>query len=293
MFSRLLECEDLALHDVSSLKKGILAGSACAPGLVADIVNGLGMSGICVSYGQTETSPCCTQTEPDDSIEVKSRSVGKPLPFVEMKIIDPNTGRELPPNKAGELCTRGYHVMLGYFRAAHATEKTIDKDGWLHTGDVGFADAEGRCHFVDRLKEIIIRGGENISPQEIECIVLEHPSVRSAKVYGVPSDDMGEEVAVSVALREGCGLERDELCAFLAPRLARYKLPKYLDLRDSLPLTASGKIDVCELKNCLVRKLEGGEASAQNSAALPNEIKNPQPERSTSCLPTKLLRESK
>lgn len=272
MFSRLLEHKDFERYDLSRLKKGILAGSSCAPSLVSDIVNRMGMSGICISYGQTETSPCCTQTEPDDSIKVKSCSVGKPIPCVEMKVIDTLTGQEKRPGEIGELCTRGYHVMLGYYRAAHATELTIDKNGWLHTGDVGFVDADGRYHFVNRLKEIIIRGGENISPQEIECAVLEHPSVKAAKVYGVPSAGLGEEVAASVVLRDGFNLDNSELCGFLAQRLAHYKLLKFLDIRDSLPLTASGKIDVCELRNCMICKLDGGETPDSGRATVPGKI---------------------
>lgn len=272
MFSRLMEHGDFNRRDVSSLKKGILAGSTCAPGLVGDIVNRLGMSELCVSYGQTETSPCCTQTEPGDSIEVKSRSVGKPIPFVEMKIADVKTGREKPAGETGELCTRGYHVMMGYFRAAHATELVIDKDGWLHTGDLGFDDADGHYHFVGRLKEIIIRGGENISPQEVECAVLEHPAVKFAKIYGVPAAGLGEEVAASVVLCDGHGLTPEALRDFLSTRLAHYKLPKFLDIRDSLPLTPSGKIDVCELRNCMTCKLDTGATLIPAQAESPGKI---------------------
>lgn len=257
MFSRLMDHDDFCQYDLSSLKKGILAGAACKPELVYEITDILGMSDLCVSYGQTETSPCCTQTEPGDSLKVKSSSVGRPLDHVEMKVVDFVTGLPKTAGELGELCTRGYHVMQGYFRAAHATEQAIDKDGWLHTGDAGFVDAEGRYHFVSRLKEIIIRGGENISPQEIECAVLEHPGVKAAKVFGVPSEAFGEEVAVSLVLKPGVSLDINGLRAFLLSRLAHYKIPRFLDLKESLPLTGSGKIDVQTLRSALVAQLNG------------------------------------
>lgn len=255
MFSRLIEHENFSHYDLSSLKKGVLAGAYCNPGLIKKIYSHLGMVNIVVSYGQTESSPCCTQTDPDDPISVKCTSIGKPIQGVEMCIINKETSKQCGCNEVGELCTRGYHVMTGYYKGAKQTAETIDKEGWLHTGDAGYFDDAGNYHFLYRLKEIIIRGGENISPLEVERVLSEQPFIDQVKVYGVDDHDLGEVVAASVVLRKGVVLTQEELRDRLKPLMTHYKIPKYVDFIDAFPYTPSGKVDALLLKKKMLAKL--------------------------------------
>lgn len=244
IFSRLINHETLLQYNITTLKKGIVAGSFCSRKLVQDITNLLGMTGIAIAYGQTETSPCCTQTLADDSLETKSTSIGKPLPYVEMSVIDPTTGEHCAPGVEGELCTRGYHLMMGYDGDLQRTQHVIDEQGWFHSGDIGFVDQQGYFYYAWRKKDLIIRGGENISPREIEEAILEYPSVASVCVFGVKSEILGEEVAAAVCPKNYTSISESALNNFLRERLSRYKVPARFYFFSKFPLTPCGKIDI-------------------------------------------------
>ncbi|MBJ2118476.1 MULTISPECIES: AMP-binding protein [Proteus] len=248
IFSRLMKHEQFSHYDLSSLDKGIIAGASFPPALINEIENTLGMKGITVSYGQTEASPCCTQTLPNDALPIKRSSIGKPLPFVEMKIISPKTAKPVPVGILGEICTRGFHVMMGYDNAPDKTKEALDEEGWLHTGDIGYVDEQGNYHYAYRMKEIVVRGGENISLCEIEEAIAEYPGVDATKAFGIPSVDLGEEVIATICVQKDCTLNESELRAFLQERLARYKIPKELHFFTQFPHTPCGKIDVQALK---------------------------------------------
>lgn len=248
IFSRLMKHEQFSHYDLSSLDKGIIAGASFPSALVDDIENTLGMKGITVSYGQTEASPCCTQTLPNDALSIKRSSIGKPLPFVEMKIISPKTGKPVPVGILGEICTRGFHVMMGYDNAPDKTKEALDEEGWLHTGDIGYVDKQGNYHYAYRMKEIVVRGGENISLCEIEEAIAEYPGVDATKAFGIPSTDLGEEVIATICVQKDYTLNESELRTFLQERLARYKIPKELHFFTQFPHTPCGKIDVQALK---------------------------------------------
>lgn len=248
IFSRLMQHGAFAQYDVSSLDKGIVAGAYCSPRLISDITQRLGMRHLAVSYGQTETSPCCTQTLFNDPLLVKCFSVGKPLPFVEIKIIHTKTGAPCSTGVSGEICSRGFHVMQGYDDALEQTRAVLDDEGWLHTGDVGFMDAEGYLHYSYRLKEIIVRGGENISPREIEEAILDYPGIDIVKVFGIASEALGEEIVAALSIKSGYHITESALRNFLMPQLARYKIPSQFHLLTQFPYTPCGKIDVQQLK---------------------------------------------
>lgn len=272
MFTRIIEHPDFDQYDFSTLRTGLVAGAACSEKTIKGIVEKLGMKDIEIGYGQTESSPGCTQTYANDSIEKKIKSVGKPLPHVEMKVVDISTGKKCPVGVEGELCTRGYHVMKGYYKNEIFTRKAVDHDGWLHTGDIGFVDNEGYYHVSGRLKETIIRGGENISPAEIEECLIQHKNIKEAQVYGVPEESYGEEIAVSIQLERDCSLEVQEVKEFLSDKLARYKIPKYIEFCEEYPRTASGKIQKYILKKNMIEKMKEdnffGESLSKNRQCL-------------------------
>ncbi|QAV22681.1 AMP-binding protein [Proteus hauseri] len=251
IFRRLMHHEQFSQYDLSSLNKGIVAGASFPPALIDDIENILGMKGISVSYGQTEASPCCTQTLLNDPLAIKRGSIGQPLPFVEMKIINPKNGELCPVGTLGEICTRGFHVMMGYDNAPEKTKEALDDAGWLHTGDIGYVDAEGYYHYAYRMKEIVVRGGENISLCEVEEAIAEYPGVEATKAFGIPSVDLGEEVLAAICIHHSNTVSETELRAFLQERLARYKIPKELHFFTQFPHTPCGKIDVQALKQQL------------------------------------------
>lgn len=255
MFQRLLEYERLGDYDVSSLRTGIIAGAACSEKVLRGVTEQLGMTDVVVAYGQTETSPGCTQTCLSDSLQTKICTVGKPLPFVEMRVVDLETGAACAAGKRGELCSRGYHVMKGYYNSPEETAAAIDDNGWYHTGDIGFVDDDGYYHFEGRLKEIIVRGGENISPSEIEAAILSHEGVRDAKVYGVPVDIYGEEIAASICLNDGYSLTADDVRSYLKYRMADYKIPKFIDFCKSFEVNSSGKIVISILRERIKRNI--------------------------------------
>lgn len=259
MYQRILEHADYHKIDFSSLRTGIVAGAACPRPLLRQIVQHL-VPQLAVAYGQTETSPCCAQTLLTDPIERKCLSVGKALPFVEIRAVNPENGTPCAPGETGELCTRGYHVMRGYMNDAALSASVIDAEGWFHTGDMGFVDEDGYVHFVGRIKDIIVRGGENISPCELESRLCEHEAVLDARVVGVPDALYGEEVAACVRLCADSHLTEVDLQVWLRQRVARYKIPKFIHFMDDFPLTYSGKVHTQRLRD-LIRERIGHQDS--------------------------------
>lgn len=248
MFIAELNHPDFSSFDLSSLRTGIMAGSTCPIEVMKAVVERMGAREITIVYGQTESSPGITQTRIDDPIELRVSTVGRPLPHVEVKIVDPETGKELPPGQQGELCTRGYHVMKGYYKKPKETAAAIDEAGWLHTGDLATMNEEGYFTITGRLKDMIIRGGENIYPREVEEFLYTHPKIRDVQVVGVPSAIYGEEVMAFIQVKEGETLTAEEVRAYCEGRIARFKIPRYVEFCDSFPMTASGKIQKYKLR---------------------------------------------
>lgn len=218
-------------------------------------MNDMGMSEITIAYGQTESSPVITQTTVTDSIERKVETVGKAHPHVEVKIIDPVTGEEVPRGVQGELCTRGYLVMKGYYKMPEATEEAIDKQGWLHTGDLATMDEHGYVVITGRLKDMIIRGGENVYPREIEEFLYRHEDIVDVQVIGIPDEKYGERVAACIVLKEGAALTADDVKAFCRGQLSHYKIPEYYTFVKDYPMTASGKIQKYKLREQVKQEL--------------------------------------
>ena len=241
MLIRMLEHPDVATRDLSSLRLTNHGGAQVPPELVRREQETLGVK-VAIGYGQTEASPYITHTLPDDPHPDWMATVGRPLPGTEVKVVDPRTDETLPVDAIGEICTRGVGVMTGYFDDERATAAVIDKDGWLHTGDLGSMDASGYCRIQGRLKDMIIRGGENIYPREIEDVLYTHPGVVDVAVTGAPDREWGETVAAFVRQRPGHSLTEAELDAFCRRHLAPYKVPRIWRFVDHFPQTASGKI---------------------------------------------------
>ncbi|HKZ17578.1 MAG TPA: AMP-binding protein [Geobacteraceae bacterium] len=256
MFIAELEHPEFEKFDLSSMRTGIMAGSPCPIEVMRRVVREMNMTDITIAYGQTESSPVITQTRTDDPIELRVSTVGRALPDVEVKIVDIETGAVLPPGKQGELCTRGYLVMKGYYKMPEETEKVIDKDDWLHTGDLAVMDENGYCKITGRMKNMIIRGGENIYPREIEEFLYTHPKISDVQVYGVPDRKYGEQVMVAVKLKQGVALTGDEVREFCRGKIANYKVPKFVKFVDSYPMTASGKIQKFKLREMAIRELQ-------------------------------------
>lgn len=242
MFIAELEHPDFARYDLSSLRTGVMAGSLCPLDLMKQVIDRMHLSDLAIVYGLTEASPGVTMTSIDDSLERRTSTVGRALPNVEVKIVDPATGRELPRGQQGELWTRGYLVMKGYYKNEKSTTEAITSEGWLRSGDLASMDAEGYVVITGRIKDMIIRGGENIYPKEIEEFLRAHPAVSDVAVYGVPSRKYGEEVAAVVKLKPGMKVTAEELTAYCDGNLAKFKIPRYIQFVDAFPLTASGKI---------------------------------------------------
>jgi fatty-acyl-CoA synthase len=255
MFIAELNHPDFEKYDLSSLRTGIMAGSPCPIEVMKAVIEKMGMREVTIAYGQTESSPVITQTRTDDSIERRVSTVGRALPNVEVKIVEPGTNREVPFGVQGELCTRGYHVMKGYYKNPGATQAAIDEDGWLHTGDLATMDEHGYCRITGRLKDMIIRGGENIYPREVEELLYTHPGVLDVQVVGVPDEKFGEEVAAFVIPKEGVALTAEELREFCIERISRYKVPRYFEFVTAYPMTASGKIQKFKLREQAIQSL--------------------------------------
>ncbi|WP_108669259.1 AMP-binding protein [Peribacillus acanthi] len=248
MFIAELNLEEFQEYDLSHLRTGIMAGSNCPIEVMKAVVEKMGAKEITIAYGQTEASPVITQTRTDDPIELRVASVGKALPNVEVKIVEPGTNQEVPFGTQGELCTRGYHVMKGYYNNPDATREAIDEEGWLHTGDLAVMDENGYCKITGRLKDMIIRGGENIYPREIEEFLYQHPKVLDVQVVGVPDSKYGEEVMAWIILKEGQTATVEEMKEFCDGKISRHKIPRYIEFTSDYPMTASGKIQKFKLR---------------------------------------------
>ena len=255
MFHALLARTDLKDWDLSTLRMGLIGGGMCSPDLFKEIDRGLDFT-LVSSLGQTEATAGVTTSELDDPLDVRADTVGHFLNYVEGKIVDIETGKDLPVGVSGEICQRGYNVMKGYYGMSEETAKAIDADGWLHTGDMGFLDENGYVHMTGRLKELIIRGGENISPAEIEHALAGCEAVQECKAIGVPDRHYGEEVCLCIVPKEGYTFCEPKIRAELTLRLAQYKVPKYIISIDKLPRTSSGKVRLGELFDIVKAKLE-------------------------------------
>ena len=266
MFIAMLEHPDFSKYDFTSLRTGIMAGSPCPVKAMQDVVDKMNMREITIVFGQTESSPGCTQTTVDDPLERRVSTVGRVLPKVSAKIVDPDTGKELPPNTPGEFCAKGYNIMRGYYKMPEATAAVIDKDGWLHTGDLATCDEQGYYKIVGRIKDMIIRGGENIYPKEIEEFLYTHPLISDVQVIGVPSKQYGEEVMSVIIKKAGAELSEDEVREYLKARISRHKVPKYVRFVDAFPVTASGKIQKYKLREEAIELLKLQEAASIETA---------------------------
>ncbi|SDQ57783.1 AMP-binding protein [Virgibacillus salinus] len=255
MFIAELNHPNFSKYDFSHLRTGIMAGSTCPIEVMNDVMNKMGAKEITIAYGQTESSPVITQTKTDDPAELKASTVGKVHPNVEVKIIVPGTNDEQVQSVPGELCTRGYHVMKGYYNNEEATNNAIDSDGWLHTGDLAVMDENGYLKITGRMKDMIIRGGENIYPREIEEFLYQHPEVLDVQVVGIPDKKYGEEVMAWVILRDGAKATEDDIRAFCEGNISRHKIPRHIAFVDEYPMTASGKIQKFKLKEYAVEQI--------------------------------------
>ncbi len=266
MFIALLEHPDFPKTDFSHMRTGIMAGSPCPISVMRDVVNKMHMTEITIVYGQTEASPGCTMSSTDDPLEVRVATVGRALPEIECRIVDPETGEELPDNVTGEFVARGYNIMKGYYKMPRATQSAIDKDGWLHTGDLACRTPEGNYRITGRLKDMIIRGGENIYPKEIEEFIYTHPKVSDVQVIGVPDEQYGEEIMAVVILKEGQTMTEDELKQFVRDHMARHKTPRYVRFVDAFPTNAAGKILKYKMRQDAVELLKLQKANSIETA---------------------------
>ncbi len=266
MFIAMLEHPDFPKTDFSHMRTGIMAGSPCPISVMRDVVEKMHMTEITIVYGQTEASPGCTMSSTDDPLEVRVATVGRAMPEIECKIVDPETGADLPDNVTGEFVARGYNIMKGYYKMPHATQEAIDKDGWLHTGDLACRTPEGNYRITGRLKDMIIRGGENIYPKEIEEFIYTHPKVSDVQVIGVPDEQYGEEIMAVVILKEGQSMTEDELKQFVRDHMARHKTPRYVQFVDAFPTNAAGKILKYKMRQDAVELLKLQKANSIETA---------------------------
>jgi fatty-acyl-CoA synthase len=255
MFIAMLEHADFSKRDASSLRTGIMAGSPCPIELMRRVTSEMHATEMTIGYGQTEASPLVTQTRFDDSVALRVGTVGRVLPGCEAKIVDPQTGRTLPDGESGEFCARGHGLMLGYYRQPEMTAQAIDAEGWLHTGDLALREPNGYFRITGRLKDLVIRGGENIFPREIEEVLYEHPAVRDVQVIGVPDRKFGEQVMAWICLRDGREATAEELKEFCRSRLAYFKVPHYWKFVDAFPTTVTGKIQKFRMREISIVEL--------------------------------------
>ena len=255
MFIALLEHPDFAKTSFAHMRTGIMAGSPCPISTMRDVVEKMNMKEITIVYGQTEASPGCTMSSTDDPIEVRVGTVGRPLPEIECKIVNPETGEDCPDEVTGEFVARGYNLMKGYYKMPEATAAAIDGEGWLHTGDLACRTKDGNFRITGRLKDMIIRGGENIYPKEIEEFIYTHPKVRDVQVIGVPDEQYGEEIMACIILKDGESMTETEMKTYIGDHMARHKVPKYVDFVQSFPMNAAGKILKYKMREEAIEKL--------------------------------------
>jgi len=267
MFIAELALADFADYDLSTLRTGIMAGSPCPVEVMKRVINEMGMTEVTICYGMTETSPVSTQTLADDDIDRRTSTVGTVHPHLEVKVVDPDTGLTVPRGEPGEFCTRGYSVMLGYWNEPDKTAEAIDAARWMHTGDLATMDAGGYLNIVGRIKDMVIRGGENVYPREIEEFLYTHPDIVDAQVIGVPDEKYGEELMAWIQLREGAQeLTVAGLREFCSGKLAHYKVPRYVKIVTEYPMTVTGKVRKVEMRETSVGEL-GLESAAANRNA--------------------------
>jgi fatty-acyl-CoA synthase len=257
MFIAQLEHPRIGDFDLSSLRTGIMAGAPCPVEVMGQVRSKMHMDEVTIGCGMTETAPLSTQTAVDDEVDKRVTTVGRVHPHVEVKIVDPSTGATVPRGTAGEQCTRGYSVMLGYWDDNRATREAIDDEGWMHSGDLATMDDEGYVKIVGRIKDMLIRGGENIYPREVEEFLVTIPDVTDAYVIGVPSARYGEEVMAWVKLREGSTMGTEELTAACRGQIATYKIPRYWKLVDQFPMTITGKVQKFVMREVAAAELPG------------------------------------
>ncbi|WP_369801062.1 AMP-binding protein [Nocardiopsis sp. SBT366] len=259
MFIAELALPDFDSYDLSTLRTGIMAGSPCPVEVMRQVIDRMGMAGVSICYGMTETSPVSTQTRTDDSLERRVSTVGRVGPHLEVKVIDPASGVTVPRGVPGELCTRGYSVMLGYWNQPDKTAEAVDAGRWMHTGDLAVMDDDGYVSITGRIKDMVIRGGENIYPREVEELLYTHPDLLDAQVIGVPDQRYGEELMVWVRMRDGAEpLTAEALRVFCEDRIAHYKIPRYVHVVDEFPMTVTGKVRKVQMREEAVRLLDGG-----------------------------------
>jgi fatty-acyl-CoA synthase len=266
MFIAELALPDFADYDLSSLRTGIMAGSPCPVEVMKRVLSEMHMTEVTICYGMTETSPVSTQTTADDDMERRVSTVGRVHPHVEIKVIDPETGLVLARGSNGELCTRGYSVMLGYWNEPEKTADAIDAGRWMHTGDLAIMDDAGYLNIVGRIKDMVIRGGENIYPREVEEFLYSHPEIEDVQVIGVPDAKYGEELCAWVRLRPGSELTAEQVREFCTGRIAHYKVPRYVRVTQDFPMTVTGKVQKFKMRATSVEEL-GLEAASQTRTA--------------------------
>jgi fatty-acyl-CoA synthase len=254
MFITELDHPDFKALDLGSLRTGIMAGAPCPVNVMKKVMNDMGISDITIAYGLTEASPVTNQTKIGDSLELRIKTVGPPLQHTEIKIVDA-AGKVPPAGVVGELCCRGFQVMKGYYKNPKETAKTIDKDHWLHTGDLATMDENGYCSITSRMKDMIIRGGENIYPREVEEFLLQHPLIVDAYVVGVPDEKYGEEIAAWIRLKEGAHISPEDIRQFFKGKIAHQKIPKYITFVEKYPMTVSGKIQKFKIREMAIKEL--------------------------------------
>ncbi len=255
MFIGMLDHPQFAEFDLTSLRTGMMAGSPCPIEVMRRVISEMHAKQVTIAYGMTETAPVSFLTRPSDSIERRVTTVGTVMPQTEAKVVDPITGKTTQVGTPGEICSRGYLVMRGYWEDPAATAAAIDSEGWMHTGDLGTMDDEGYLNIVGRIKDMVIRGGENVFPVEIENVLFQHPAVASAQVIGVPDERLGEELMAWVVLREGRTATEDELRAFCREHMAHFKAPRYFKFTDEFPMTVTGKVQKFKMREAAVAEL--------------------------------------
>jgi fatty-acyl-CoA synthase len=266
MFIGELDHPEFARFDLTSLRTGIMAGSPCPVEVMKRVQGDMHMPEVTICYGMTETSPVSTQSHTDDPLDKRVRTVGSAHPHIEIKVIDPETGRVVPRGTPGEFCTRGYSVMLGYWNNEAATREAIDTARWMHTGDLAVMDDDGYLNIVGRIKDMVIRGGENVYPREVEEFLYAHPAISDVQVIGVPDEKYGEEIMAWVKLRPGAQVDGDALRAFCHGKIASYKIPRYWKFVDSFPMTVTGKVQKFKMREVAVEELRLAKAAAVQTA---------------------------
>jgi fatty-acyl-CoA synthase len=258
MFIAQLSHPEFARFDLSSLRRGIMAGAPCPIEVMKEVASTMHMSEITIAYGMTETSPVSFQSSRDDPLELRVSTVGRIQPHLEVKMVD-RDGRVVPRGEPGELCTRGYSVMLGYWNDEARTREAVDSAGWMHTGDLATIDDDGYCRIVGRIKDMVIRGGENIYPREVEEYLYGHPDIQDVQVFGVPDTKYGEELCAWIVARAGAALDEEGVRRFCQERISHYKIPRYVRFVDSFPSTVTGKVQKFAMREAMIEEFASAE----------------------------------